>query len=764
MNIKELLSSYNRIVIPRIQRDYAQGRKDQKTSEIRSNLLKDLFTKENIFFNMIFGESTEENDFIPIDGQQRITLLFLLMLYGYKVLGNEDFGLKKLHYETRKSSSEFWEFIINENWESLTKEKKEKSVSEWCKNLNGFQWYWSMDPTVQSMLVVLDDIHKLYHLSQSHFPNLLAIEFDNHDMTKSGLNETLYIKMNSRGKHLNPFEQIKSALDALVSNSTESYNLSVFDNYPWDINNTDMSFSKKWSYCMDREWSNWFWDEKTASLDGTLLKVILAYSYIFLICREDYEDYNKLSESDIERRKEEIIALIKKSSQEILASNNDVSPQFSHISIAYSKLKDKYNLTEDPTLKQEFLEGLSMLLSKLVQANCSFNSLWNDNVDFRNPELKYENKTLGILAALIFYKGNCYFGKDFNNWLRFCWNMVENTIEDSDTLANFSRNCKRYYSQGSTHILIWLNSPNAELPQKHSEQLDEEIFKALIHLQTVKKAESHILLKGRIRPLLLDENGNLSSKNFENRYNNFRAMFNNDGDVIEPAQFVRDYILCADTRNAMSYDYDSEWSIFRTSATAVKDKFNSRVYDSVWPYMFNTPLGHKTLIQRNSGQVAELHIREQLLTPGFIEAILSNKLWSNRKPRIRWYYGTYFLYPSDRRIDDYFIMLDWYMNENNDWNRMAINLLNTLCKEGRISINPEKTKPLIPDNPTSSTNFWMGKNLYFFYRDNEYMISKDYNISIVTENENSKEISLVGISTPEDFISILDRLQEGVSK
>ena len=193
MNIKELLSSYNRIVIPRIQRDYAQGRKDQKTSEIRSNLLKDLFTKEHIFFNMIFGESTEENDFIPIDGQQRITLLFLLMLYGHKFLGKEDFGLKKLHYETRKSSSEFWSFIINENWESLT---KEKTLSEWCKNLNGFQWYWSMDPTVQSMLVVLDDVHKLYHLSQSHFPNLLAIEFDNHDMTKSGLNETLYIKMN----------------------------------------------------------------------------------------------------------------------------------------------------------------------------------------------------------------------------------------------------------------------------------------------------------------------------------------------------------------------------------------------------------------------------------------------------------------------------------------------------------------------------------------------------------------------------------------
>ncbi|MDE6693003.1 MAG: DUF262 domain-containing protein, partial [Muribaculaceae bacterium] len=299
-----------------------------------------------------------------------------------------------------------------------------------------------------------------------------SIGFDNHDMTKSGLNETLYIKMNSRGKHLNPFEQIKSAFDALVSNKTECYDVSVYDTYPWDISHKGMSFAKKWSYCMDREWGNWFWNEQTASLDGTLLKVILSYTYIFLICRGDHHE---LTDSYIERRKEETISLIK------------------------------------------------------------------------------------------------------------------NTIEDSDTLVNFSRNCKRYYSQGSTHMLVWLNSQYAELPQKHSEQLDEEIYKASMPLLSVKQAASHILLKGRIRPLLLDENGNLSSTKFEDRYNNFKAMFNNEGDVIDQAQFIRDYILCADTQNAMSYYYDSKWSIFRTSANAIKNKLNDHVYDTVWPYLFSSP-------------------------------------------------------------------------------------------------------------------------------------------------------------------------------
>ena len=214
MNINELLAAYNRIVIPRIQRDYAQGRQDSHTKEIRSNLLNDLFSKKNVSFNMIFGESDEGRNFIPIDGQQRLTLLFLLALYGHKKVDKADMGLDKLFYSTRESSTEFWNYIIRLDWKSLS---DTETVTDWCKNQNGFQWYWSMDPTVQSMLCVLDDIHKMYIESPLHYPDVGAIEFDIHDMTQTGLNETLYIKMNSRGKHLNAFEQIKSNLDALLS-------------------------------------------------------------------------------------------------------------------------------------------------------------------------------------------------------------------------------------------------------------------------------------------------------------------------------------------------------------------------------------------------------------------------------------------------------------------------------------------------------------------------------------------------------------------
>ena len=42
-NLKSLLENY-RVVIPLIQRDYAQGRKDKRTTEVRKKLLQDINT------------------------------------------------------------------------------------------------------------------------------------------------------------------------------------------------------------------------------------------------------------------------------------------------------------------------------------------------------------------------------------------------------------------------------------------------------------------------------------------------------------------------------------------------------------------------------------------------------------------------------------------------------------------------------------------------------------------------------------------------
>src|SRR5690554_1758890 len=90
-NYIEILT--NKVEIPIIQRDYAQGRTDIKTNKIRNDFLTVIFDflKEKHFYSpdkeleldFIYGFNDDKNivshkSFIPIDGQQRLTTLWLL--------------------------------------------------------------------------------------------------------------------------------------------------------------------------------------------------------------------------------------------------------------------------------------------------------------------------------------------------------------------------------------------------------------------------------------------------------------------------------------------------------------------------------------------------------------------------------------------------------------------------------------------------------------------------------------------------------------
>ena len=79
----ELVEKY-KVKIPIIQRDYAQGR--ERNTGICENFLKAL--KDNIVSNttinldFIYG-NVEDDVFLPLDGQQRLTTLFLLHWYAF---------------------------------------------------------------------------------------------------------------------------------------------------------------------------------------------------------------------------------------------------------------------------------------------------------------------------------------------------------------------------------------------------------------------------------------------------------------------------------------------------------------------------------------------------------------------------------------------------------------------------------------------------------------------------------------------------------
>ena len=69
------------IIIPKIQRDYAQGRIDSDTVRVRTRFLESLYkalTDVPITLDFVYGDIDNQGVMRPLDGQQRLTTLFLL--------------------------------------------------------------------------------------------------------------------------------------------------------------------------------------------------------------------------------------------------------------------------------------------------------------------------------------------------------------------------------------------------------------------------------------------------------------------------------------------------------------------------------------------------------------------------------------------------------------------------------------------------------------------------------------------------------------
>jgi len=89
------LLKQGKIRIPKIQRDYAQGRLNKNINEIRKVFIHQLLLvvkgkKGATELDFVYG-SNYDNAFEPLDGQQRLTTLFLLhWMMGVNVSINDE--------------------------------------------------------------------------------------------------------------------------------------------------------------------------------------------------------------------------------------------------------------------------------------------------------------------------------------------------------------------------------------------------------------------------------------------------------------------------------------------------------------------------------------------------------------------------------------------------------------------------------------------------------------------------------------------------
>ena len=80
------------------------------------------------------------------------------------------------------------------------------------------------------------------------------------DLESNGLSENLYLKMNSRGKPLTAFENLKAKMEKVLPEDDK-----IKDKYkcfPECDASLEDSFKAKWKYFMDRNWTEAFWDKE----------------------------------------------------------------------------------------------------------------------------------------------------------------------------------------------------------------------------------------------------------------------------------------------------------------------------------------------------------------------------------------------------------------------------------------------------------------------------------------------------------------------
>lgn len=311
-----------KLVIPIIQRDYAQGRTNYETKEVRTDFLEALSTylkenKPNRDLDFVYGtlqKGDDENErvhFIPLDGQQRLTTLFLLHWFLYQI--SDDIKLKTMFqdklldgdksqftYETRQSSIDFCDALMKAevDMDNLVTIKNRNgldipSLSATLKNEHWFYRIWNNDPTIQSMLVMLDAIYKKFNGKKEYFSKLMdednpIITFIFMDLKEYKLTDDLYIKMNSRGKPLSKFENFKAKFEQYIKwiiNSDASLKNKKYK-IKYSSTETEVDLYKYFSFNIDTKWTTLFWqyckNGKAKNLDSYIenfIRVILTLHY-----------------------------------------------------------------------------------------------------------------------------------------------------------------------------------------------------------------------------------------------------------------------------------------------------------------------------------------------------------------------------------------------------------------------------------------------------------------------------------------------------
>lgn len=291
-SVRELfVNNYiDQIIVPEIQRDYVWGHEqviglmaniledfsayengqvplETNDTEIK-NLFENFYKKQkfssNIGFIYAYNDPEYVGKYFLIDGQQRTTTIYLMLLAVCLKTDKATFEkyyfsdeALKIDYKVRDAAHTFFQkfvqYILEEG------DPIEASIK------NQF-WYFSfndLDPTIQSIIQNYNHINTFLERNNLFTPNFLhyiqhLIEFWYFDTNLSDQGEELYIYMNARGEQIQSNENLKADLLGKLSIADVAAVIKRPDYKETnDLEGLKSYWGKKWE-----GWQDFFWQRR----------------------------------------------------------------------------------------------------------------------------------------------------------------------------------------------------------------------------------------------------------------------------------------------------------------------------------------------------------------------------------------------------------------------------------------------------------------------------------------------------------------------
>ena len=489
------------ICIPLLQRDYVQGGKESVISPFIDSLLDETNSSD---LNYIYGY-TEHGSFIPVDGQQRLTTLWLLYLYAAAKAGMMSDFTVNLTFLSREYAGDFCERLKCKMPEVLQKATENDSLNSIIQDEYWFLSSWLNNTTVKNMLLTLKYIHRKCagqeaEILWEHLLSEDGITFSFLDMSEeNGLDDDIYIKMNGRGRPLSVFENLKSWMDEKVMQA---------------MKDSDELWLHEWIKNMDNSWTQFFWNNRNLTqinpeeIDDEQLfcfcNLIILY---WMLNKEQLQSNIRGMRTTDHYLYEQLLTLFPQSKE------TDGTSEI--VSYIFDKLQkgDMLSLVWIERLGLLPLDFLKFAHDSLNKLSCIYRAvndldLFMGNIDtnvmpiydLALSESSY-GRSLPLLYAVLLITEDI----DTKAWMRECRNLILNTDIQKEKLPEIL-NCLNAFAEQTKHsnvytILQSYDKQENDFLHSFGSQIKEECKKASMpseYFPQMEKMENSRFFSGRI--------------------------------------------------------------------------------------------------------------------------------------------------------------------------------------------------------------------------------------------------------------------------